>query len=129
MLSAINGAASEDALVWLAQLLKLEGSLIIFHFPEITRMFLRRALTLGGTQLRHRIRVELYSGCGPQTRLYSNGILEKELDYVEAAAMKAAEAHATDELLGPFYRWIVQVEQKERLMHKMQSDAAMASLD
>lgn len=75
------------------------------------------------------MRVELYSGCGPQTLAYSNGILDKELDYVEAGAAKAAEAQASDELLGPFYRWIVEVEQKERLMHKMQADAEIASLD
>ena len=75
------------------------------------------------------MRVELYSGCGPQGRSYSNGILDKELDYVEVTAAKAAEAHATDELLGPFYRWIVEVEQKERLVHKMQAEAAMACPD
>lgn len=129
MMNAVTSAGSEDALLWLAQLLKFKGSLIVFRFPEITRAFLRRALTLGGNQLCHKMRVELYSGCGPQTRSYSNGILDKELDYVEAAATKAAEAHATDELLGPFYRWIVEVEQKERLMHKRQANAAMASLD
>jgi len=43
--------------------------------------------------------------------------------------VKAAEAYATDELLGPFFRWIVEVEQKERLLHRMQAEAAMASLD
>ncbi|MCI0625347.1 MAG: hypothetical protein L0387_27500 [Acidobacteria bacterium] len=129
MLNAVTNASSGDALLWLAQLLKFDGSLIIFRFPEITRAFLRHALALGGDQLCKRIRVELYSGCGPQTRAYSNGILDKKMDCVEAAAAKAAEAHASDELLGPFYRWMVEVEQKDRLMHKMQAHADMASLD
>jgi hypothetical protein len=43
--------------------------------------------------------------------------------------MSAAEAHARDELLGPFYRWIVEIERKERVMHKLRSDAEMAFLD
>ena len=129
MLDAVSGAESEDELLWLAELLKFEGSLIIFRFPEITRSFLRRAVSLGGNELCHKMRIELYSGCGPQLRSYSNGMLDNELDYIEAAAAKAAEAHPTDELLGPFYRWIVEVEQKERLLHKMQTEAAMASLD
>jgi hypothetical protein len=55
--------------------------------------------------------VSLYHGCGPQSRAYTNGILDKNLDFVEAEAIKAAEAHATDDFLGPFYRWIVEVEQ------------------
>ena len=72
---------------------------------------------------------ELHSGCGPQTRSYTNGIPDQVTDYVEAEAGKAAEAHAQDELLGPFYRWIVEVEQKERVLHKLRSDAEMGSLD
>ncbi len=129
MRTALTNAGSKDRLLWLAKLLKFEGSLIIFRFPEVTRTFLRRALALGGNQFLQQLRIALYSACGPQSRSYSNGILDKELDYVEAEAAKAAEAHATDEVLGPFYRWIVEVEQKERLMHKMQADAAMGSLD
>ena len=129
MLGAIARAGSSDELLWLVQLLRFEGSLVIFRFPEIARAFLDRGQALGGDHLRDKVRVGLYSACGPQTRLYSGGILDKELDYVEAEASKAAEAHASDELLGPFYRWIVEVEQKERLMHKMHADAAMNSLD
>jgi hypothetical protein len=86
-------------------------------------------LALGGDQLSQQVRINLYWACRPQLRSYSNGILDKELDYVEAEAAKAAEAHASDEVLGPFYRWIVEVEQKERLMHKMQAEVAMVSLD
>jgi hypothetical protein len=129
MLDAVAHAESEAALWWLAQLLRFEGSLIIFHFPEITRAFLTSARILGGGDLCQKMRVELHSGCGPQTRSYTNGILDKETDYVEAEAGRAAESHASDELIGPFYRWIVEVEQKERLMHKLHAHAEMASLD
>jgi hypothetical protein len=129
MIEAIDNAGSENALLWLAQLLRFEGSILIFRFPEITRAFLNRALILGGDALCQKIRVELHSGCGPQTRSYSNGILDKETDYIEAEAAKAAEAHASDELLGPFFRWIVEVEQKERLLHKTLADTEMACLD
>ena len=84
---------------------------------------------MGGQELYKNIRASLYTGCGPQTRSFVNGTLDKELDYVEAEAAKAAEAHAADELLGPFYRWIVEIEQKNRLMYKMRNEAEMAALD
>jgi hypothetical protein len=129
MLDAVANAESEAVVRWLAQLLRFEGSLLVFRFPEITRAFLERGRGLGGDPLYKKMRVELYTGCGPQTRSYSNGIPDKETDYVEAEARKAAEAHAQDELLGSFYRWIVQIEQKERVLHKLRSDAEMASLD
>jgi hypothetical protein len=107
---------------------RFEGSLVIFRFPDLTRALLRKAKTLGGQEVVDRIQWSLYAGCGPQARSYSNGALDKEMDYVEAEAVKAAEIHATDELLGPFYRWIVEIEQQQRLMHKrrveMEDDAS-----
>ena len=125
----IDATSSEDTLSLLAGLLRFEGSLIIFRFPNLTRAFLERAKKLGGQELYKNIRASLYTGCGPQTRSFVNGTLDKELDYVEAEAAKAAEAHAADELLGPFYRWIVEIEQKNRLMYKMRNEAEMAALD
>lgn len=59
---------------------------------------------------------------------YTNGVLDEELDYVEAAAVKAAESHAEHPILGPFYRWIVEVEQKDRMNHQMQAANDMANL-
>ena len=129
MKTDVEGASSRDSLLWSAQLLGFNGSLIIFRFPELTRLFLKCAQAFGEETLYKEMRAGLYSGCGPQSRSYYGGTLNKELDYVEAEAAKAAEAHAADELLGPFYRWIVGVEQKERLMRKMQAEADMASLD
>jgi hypothetical protein len=38
-------------------------------------------------------------------------------------------SRAEDEVLGPFYRWIAGVEQKDRLLNKARAEAAMASLD
>jgi hypothetical protein len=125
----VETARSEKMLSLLAGLLRFEGSLIIFRFPDLTRAFLKSAKRLGGQGLYEEVRRSLYTGCGPQTRAYSNGMLDKELDYVEAAATKAAETHAADELLGPFYRWIVEIEQSNRLLHKMHSEAQMAAFD
>jgi hypothetical protein len=129
MLTAIEAASSWEALRWLAQLLKFEGSLIIFRFPEITRAFLLRARALGGDELWQTIWAELYSACGPLVRSYSEGILNKQSDYVEAEAARAAEAHASDALLGPFYRWIVSNEQQQRLRIRMVAQAESAALD
>jgi hypothetical protein len=125
----IETAASEEMLFLLAGLLGFDGSLMIFRFPDLTRAFLNRAKRLGGQELYEKMRVSLYTGCGPQTRSFSNGILDKELDYVEAEAAKAAETHATDELLGPFYRWIFEIEQRNRLMNRMRSESEMAAFD
>ena len=47
---------------------------------------------------------------------------------VGAAAVKAAESHAEHPILGPFYRWIVEVEQKDRMNHQMQAANDMANL-
>jgi hypothetical protein len=125
----IEDATSEEILFLLAGLPRFEGSLIIFRFPDLTRAFLKKAKKMGGQELYEKIRASLYSGCGPQTRSFTNGTLDKDLDYVEAEAAKAAEAHAADEWLGPFYRWIVEIEQQNRLMHKMRSEAEMVALD
>ena len=125
----VESAASEEILKMFTVLLRTEGSLLIFRFPELTRTFLLRARNLGGQELFLEIRSNLYTGCGPQTRSYTNGTLDKGLDYVEAEAAKAAEIHADDELLGPFYRWIVEIEQKNRLMNKMVAESQMETLD
>jgi hypothetical protein len=125
----IEAASSKETLYLLVGLLKFEGSLIIFRFPDLTRAFLKSARCLGGQRLYETIRLSLYSGCGPQMRAFTNGRLDENLDYVEAEAAKAAETHAKDEELGPFYRWIVETEQKSRLMHKMHNEAEMAASD
>jgi hypothetical protein len=124
----IEIASSEEDLLWLAWIIRFEGSLVVFRFPALTRALLSRAQTLGG-RTAEKMRSALYAASGPQFRLYSQGALDGRLDYVQAEAVKAAQAHAEDEVLGPFYRWIAEVEQRDRLMHKLHAEAAMASLD
>jgi hypothetical protein len=126
---AVESADSIDRLGWLAHVIRFEGSLVIFRFPALTRAFLVSARTLNEPDSFHKIRGLLHVSCGPQFRSYSGGVLDSGLDYVEAEAAKAAETHATDPVLGPFYRWIVEVEQKDRLWHRMQSEASLAALD
>lgn len=129
MLQAIETAQSVDALERLAEMFKFDGSLVIFRIPDLARAFLDRARHLGGKDGCEMMQGSLYHGCGPQSRAYTNGTLDKNLDYVEAEAVKAAEAHATDEILGPFYRWIVQVEQNNRRMNKLHNEMVMAASD
>lgn len=125
----IEVAPSENMLSLLVALLKFEGSVVIFRFPDLTRAFLTRARSLGGQVLYDKIRASLYTSCGPQVRSFTNGVLDKELDYIEAEAVKAADSHSKDEILGPFYRWIVEIEQRDRLIHKMHNEAEMAAWD
>lgn len=129
MLQAIETAPSVDTLDRLAEMFKFDGSLVIFRIPNLARAFLDRARHLGRKDGYEMMQASLYHGCGPQPRGYTNGILDKKLDYVEAEAVKAAEAHAKDEILGPFYRWIVEVEQNNRRMHKMHNEMVMAAAD
>ena len=119
-------AALGDELLRLIQLISFEGSLIVFRFPEITEDLLQRAAVLGGEELLKSVRSKLHRGSGPGVRGYTNGQLDAEYDYLEAAALKAAEKHADNPVLGPFYRWIVEVEQKDRLFNKLRADEDMA---
>jgi hypothetical protein len=113
----------------LTDLLRFDGSLIVFGFPELTRAFLAKAQMLGGDELLKKLRSHLYRVTGPAAREYKDGIRDKEQDYVESEALKAAEVFASDALLGPFYRWIVEMEQQDRFWHKAQSEAEMANLE
>jgi hypothetical protein len=108
---------------------KFDGSLVIFRIPDLARAFLDRARHLGGKDGYEKMQVSLYHGCGPQGRAYTNGTLNPNLDYVEAEAVKAAEAHAKDEILGPFYRWIVEVEQNSRRIQKIRNETVMAAAE
>jgi hypothetical protein len=124
----IEVASSEEDLLWLASIIRFEGSLVVFRFPALTRALLSRAQAFGG-KTAEKMRSALYAASGPQVRLYNQGALDGRLDYVQAEAVKAAQAHAQDEVLGPFYRWVAEAEQSDRLMNKLRAEAAMASLD
>ena len=129
LLREIEAAASEKSLRELARILRFDGSLIIFRFPQVTRAFLMRARMLGGDESYARICGDLYSACGPFVLSYHNGIPEEQSDYVEAEALRAAEAHASDEVLGQFYRRFVRNEQHQRVQAKSQQEADFAFLD
>lgn len=114
LLAAIDRATTLDAIYHLIQLIHFEGSLVIFRMPEVAAAFLRRAEAVGGVDGFKEMRSNLYHATGPGGRGYTNGELNKDDDYVEAEAIKAAEAHATDPVLGPFFRWIVEREKHDR---------------
>jgi hypothetical protein len=116
-------------LLELLELLHFNGSLIVVRFPEITRAVLRRAATLGGAEAEGQTRSRLYVISGPASRGYTGGELNREDDYLEAEALKAAERHRDDEVLGRFYRWVVECEQKDRQWHRNEAAADMAELE
>jgi hypothetical protein len=125
----VQAAQSAEDLSELVRLLRFDGSVLIFRLPDLARAFLTRAQALGGDDLVSSVRADLWVGCGPMGRGYTDGVLDKEYDYVEAEAAKAAEVHASDPVLGPFYRWIARREQEDRLWNKARSAAQMAALD
>jgi hypothetical protein len=129
LLDEVRTALSVDDLQALTQLLQWDGSLVVLRFPDLARAFLTRASALGGEQASRRIGAMLYAVTGPVVRQYSGGVLERQYDYVEVEAAKAAKAHATDPVLGPFYRWIAGAEQQDRAWQKAHAEAQMAALE
>lgn len=114
LIEAIRSAPTiEDLRNWL-NLICFDGSLVIFRFPELTSAALLRAEDLDGTVGSRRIRAALYHVTGPSVRGFTDGELNRDSDYVEAEAIRAAATHAKDPVLGPFFRWIMAVEQGDR---------------
>ncbi len=127
--AAVKAATSLKQLRELMEVIHFDGSLIIFFFPDFAKAVLQQAEDLKGVEGYERMRSTLYVVSGPRGRSRTNGELDKEEDYVEAEAVKSATTHAGDPVLGPFYRWIVEVEQHERDQNRKRYQADMASLD
>ncbi len=127
--AAIAGSRSLDELRGVLEILHFDGSLVIFRQPELTRTILSKARDLDGAKGYENIRSNLYVISGPSCRGFSNGELDRDSDYVEAEAIKDAASHAQDPILGPFYRWIVEVEQHERARNRRWHQADMAAMD
>jgi hypothetical protein len=125
----VEAAKSAEDVSTLVMLIRFHGSLLIFRLPELTRAFLAKAGALGGEEFVASVQASLMVGAGPSIRGFTDGVLDQEYDYVEAEAVKAAEANASDPILGPFYRSIVEWEQRNRLWHKSRSEAAMAAME
>lgn len=129
LLEKILSVQEFDDLRQLVAFIEFDGSLEIFRHPQIAAAFLRRAEEMDGAEGLKRMRWALYSASGPQGKSFSSGVLDPGYDYLEAEAFKAAEKHAEDVLLGPFYRWIGETERHERELSLKLYEADMASLD
>ena len=127
--AAVRLSTTYEELRSLIEILHFDGSLIVFRFPGLTKLILRHADELSGADGYKRMRASLWALSGPGGRSYSNGELDQDSDYVEAEAIKAASAHAADDILGPFYRWIAEGERHDRERSRKMHQASMASLD
>ena len=126
---AVRLSSTYDNLRNLVEVLHFDGSLIFFRIPGLTKLILRHAEDLSGTDGYKRMRLSLWALSGPGGRSYSNGELDQDSDYVEAEAIKAASTHAADDILGPFYRWIVEGERHDRERSRKLYQASLASID
>ena len=129
LLFEIQSAETSDALIAMTNLIRYDGSLIVFRHPDLTRSFLAKAEDLEGAEGRKEMERRLYGISGPQVRGYSNGSLEAKYDYMEAAALDAATQHPEDALLGPFYRWVATIERDAREQHKKITAADWSAFD
>ena len=99
---------------------------MVLRQPDLTRRFLTRARELAGYE---EIRAALYCATGPQTTSWTDGELKEEDDYVEAEALKAAELHANDPELHPFFRWIAECEQSHKRRERTEHELRMRELE
>lgn len=127
--AAVAASESIEQLHGVLEILDFDGSLVIFRFPDLTKAVLAKAGDLEGNKGCERMRAGLYTLSGPSGQSFTNGELDQESDYLEAEAIKAAELHAQDDLLGPFFRWIVEVERHEREKNRQRYRAEMAAMD
>ena len=110
----IESARDVEHLRWITKFISFHGSLIALRQPGLTRNFLEKAAQLGGDEGSRSIRAALYCATGPRMWGWTNGNMNSEDDYLEAEALKAAEQHAEDPVLYPFFRWIVECEQEKK---------------
>ncbi len=127
--SEVAACDTLESLMQLTELIRFGGSLLVFSQPDLTRVLLSKADKLEGAKGRKKMESRLYEISGPVVRGYTNGVPDAGHDYLEAAALKAAEAYAEDPLLGVFYRWIAALERDDREMQKRLADASLAAMD
>jgi hypothetical protein len=127
--AALDAVTSWDALRNTLEIIHFDGSLVIFRYPDLTTAVLAKATDLDGTKGYERMRAALHAITGPSGRTFANGELAAESDYVEAEAIKAAEVHAKDPGLGPFFRWMVEIERHERAQNRRRYQADMTAMD
>ena len=125
----VKQADTEKTLSGLADILRFDGSMIVINEPALTREFLLRAESLGGAKLALDMRTELYASAGPKSWSFTDGARDDGYGYLESEARKAAETHANDDVLGPFYRWITEREEKDRLHMRLSYEAESAEMD
>lgn len=125
----VERSSSMEELSLLTGLLGFDGSMVIFGDPAIARAILVSARKLGGSREADHFAIKLYATAGPAVRSYTDGSLDHDDDYVEAAAIRAAEEHAEDPVLGPFYRWIVEMKETGRLRNEARHRKQMAAME
>ena len=125
LIKEIQTAESEARLVTLSDIVLFEGSLVIFRFPELTEAILRRAEELGGNSLKGKLEFRLTFYSRPHSYETTKGVLDKDCDYVEAEAVRAANANKKNSLLYRFYSNIVKEEVDRRKRDKALSEAEL----
>ncbi len=123
LLKAVESSKTHEKLKWLTKLIKFERSLIIFQYPELTRLFLIQSEKLGYENLMDEMQWELYFSCNPNSHTNTKSILNEKNSFLELTAIKATEKYHSDILLNPFYRWIADIEETERVSLKMRHES------
>lgn len=110
-----------EELLDFVETMHFRGSMIIFWQPELVRAVLRRALAVAPEKFAE---ISWYLGntASPQTRGYTNHVLDPEQRYYREEAAKAAAVFAADPELSAFYRDIVRREDDDAARHKREAE-------
>ena len=90
---------------------------MIFRQPKLVETILRKAQGMG-TEVLEEVTWKLIHGARKGVRSYTNGELDPQHRYLRTEAEKAAQAFATNPVLGPLYQKIVTIETRDVDMHK-----------
>lgn len=121
-------ADTADDLENLIDVLKFNGSMLIFQQPDLVKDLLRKIRVLAparSEELGHSLR----DSAAPGMRGYTNHELDAEYRYYREAAVKAAEVHARDPELAAFYREIIRTEDADAARQRRWAELETAEWD
>lgn len=115
-----------DEMYDFTELIRFEGSLVIFSYPELTKAILTKARSFGPESY-NRVVWMIIGSAGPQMRAYSNGELDPEYRYLRQEAEKAVQIHQSDPVLGPFFQKVLENEINDAQRNRLERESELTT--
>ena len=110
----LDQAKDGEEIYEIASIFNVKGTTLVYSEPEFVKAVLVAAMK-ASSEGEKRVRFALIPQAG--IRGYSNGELDQEYHYVLDEARKATAAHADDDILKPFFDFIIEHEMRDREFH------------